>query len=552
MGANPCKALGIQPGVPIGTTNFNAIWGKYGSKKTVANGGYLTPKAARKVLIDIASASGIPFSEETANRIVKENTECVSASTSSSTLKRIPYEKFKNLFREMVVEEPRFQLTQSLQVQIGDKEEVQGDVLESLRKKAKIGEDGLTTPSPAFSSVCKLRKVPRPSSPVPLPLGWQRSYQPSNSVSTRIGTRTSPSEASSKRTFELIWGENTSLPIDVLEANFFFNLIPFLNSCLVEIEFVVTNQCCSSEEIQAKLRLPLTNGAVVSRFAFEAIEGTLIEALVLPKKKATAVEYLEKEKGRTVGTTKRVEGNLFETTVFPLPYQQTRRYPLVLHFISSHLNSHLTSPPTPPLILPLTSHLSSLISYFSPLSRMVVSYLTQLERSTTPEGKPSWFYTLPFSFKSPIKVFTAGFNIFPEDGKDIRHSSPLEQKDTDLSEGFLLEGDLDTTAATASLSASSASASASSPLCVVGENEGLLHFAAYISPQLIAEHLKSTDNSHPKLKKVSQVRFFPSFFCFFVFLLLLLFLFLSLLFWPSHPFLLFLSLMSSKTSCSIL
>jgi hypothetical protein len=316
MGNNHCKDLGIQPGTPIGTAAFDAIWSRYGGKKSVSTEGTLSAKSAKKLLQDLASAAQIPFNDEIANRIIKEN------SNSSNV---IQYEAFKTLFRSLTTEEPRFQLTQSLQTKIGDDDVA---ITTSITPTPTIPTPTIPTPTTQKSksqTSDRIHKVPPPSEPRTLPNGWARkseSKKPKTVVTSTLKEIyfTSPME----RFFELTFGEDTNLHIDVLEAHFFFNVIPFLNACVVDAEFIVTNSRVA-KDIQAKLRLPLNTGAVVSRFAFEALPGTMVDGIVLPKKKAAAVEYLEKEKGRNVGTTKKVEGDLFETTVFPLPHNQRRR-----------------------------------------------------------------------------------------------------------------------------------------------------------------------------------------------------------------------------------
>jgi hypothetical protein len=119
---------------------------------------------------------------------------------------------------------------------------------------------------------------------------------------------------------------------------------------------------------------------------------------------------------------------------------------------------------------------------------MAISFLSQLEQKTKLDGKRTWSYTLPFGFSPAVNSFTAGFNVYPEDGSEVRLSTSSEQTNTTLSEGFAMEGYIYLS---------------SSPQLVVGESDGLLHFAAYVSPQMIQDSLGKEENSTTLKKKLN-------------------------------------------------
>lgn len=437
MGANQCKAVGVQPGIPLGSKQFDEIWKRYESKKSVAAEGVLSRKSALKLLNDLAKAAGVPqMPADAANRVVDD---------ALGGAKDLRFESFKSLIKSFVQEQPRFQITQSLGVRIGEGDDDDIDASAPTQKPPTRplqgeGKPQTNVPRPGAASSSQQQVI------APLPPTWKRNV-PKAQTSVRLIEETIV--IAEPRYFELTFGEDTSLPIDVLEAHFFFDVMPFLNAALVNIEFVVTNTAVPGREIQAKLRLPLNTGAVVSRFAFEAVAGTLVDGVVLPKKKAAAVEYLEKEKGRNVGTTKKVEGDLFETTLFPLPHNQKRR--------------------------------------------MVVSYLTQLEQLEDGNGAKLWSYAVPFSFSKPLDTFTAGFNVAPESlAGEVRVSAPTEQKNATLSTGFQIQGDVPPVPSAGSLFA-------------VGESDGRMHFSTFIPLELIDSQIGKEAPSASEQKKEWKV-----------------------------------------------
>eukprot|EP01102_Stenamoeba_stenopodia_P010263 TRINITY_DN307_c0_g1_i1.p1 TRINITY_DN307_c0_g1~~TRINITY_DN307_c0_g1_i1.p1 ORF type:complete len:1402 (+),score=340.59 TRINITY_DN307_c0_g1_i1:217-4422(+) len=478
MGNNYCKDLGIRPDQAIGSKDLEAIWTRYEKKASVANSGVLSEKSTTKLLKDLAAATKVPYSEELATKLVLEHQHPQN--------KTLNYEQFKKLIKSLVQEEPRFHLTQSLMTKLEDEpEEPPVTTNNTAGQPANPPPATTTTTTPTTEPTVQPtveNKKPEESGKQP-----EAAAPASNSLKTSAQFETvrnlqkaQTSEEKAKkaelrdkrgvvslpwaaqdakryrrhvtiksdvageiiyrpdRCFELVYGENTSLPISVLEASFRFDIIPFLNSALVEIELVITNNVVSNS-IQGKLRLPLSKGAVVSRFAYEAIAGHMVDGVVLPKKKAAAVEYLEKEKGRNVASTKKVEGDLFETTVFPLPYQEKRK--------------------------------------------MIIQYLSQLDSNKTADGKTEWSVSIPFKFAAPLQLFCASFFVFPESDEEILTSSPSEARNTTLEEGFRISG-------------FHREEWRRQVMFAVGESDDLVHFAAHISPEVIKQ-LFGNDSTAP-------------------------------------------------------
>ena len=72
--------------------------------------------------------------------------------------------------------------------------------------------------------------------------------------------------------------------------------------------------------IEASLRFPLPDGdACICGYS---LDGT--EAIAVTKAKAAAVAHLEKEMGRAVATAAAVQGNFWQTSIYPLPYGEEK------------------------------------------------------------------------------------------------------------------------------------------------------------------------------------------------------------------------------------
>jgi len=63
-------------------------------------------------LKDLAAAAKVPYSEDTAKKLVQEHQD--------PTKKTLNYEQFKHLIKSLVHEEPRFHLTQTLMMKLED------------------------------------------------------------------------------------------------------------------------------------------------------------------------------------------------------------------------------------------------------------------------------------------------------------------------------------------------------------------------------------------------------------------------------------------------
>ena len=137
-----------------------------------------------------------------------------------------------------------------------------------------------------------------------------RLMNPSN----RSSLMTSPPQTSP---FSLTYGEETKLPLTVCAAAFHVNATISQQHALVDVRLTVCNDSVG-KDIEATLRLPLPDSdATVCGFSVGPDR-----AIAVPKAKATEVAYKEKEKGRAVATANKVSGATWETTVYPLPYNQ--------------------------------------------------------------------------------------------------------------------------------------------------------------------------------------------------------------------------------------
>ena len=117
--------------------------------------------------------------------------------------------------------------------------------------------------------------------------------------------------------FSLTYGEETKLPLTVCAAAFHVNAAISQQLALVDVRLTVCNDSVS-KDIEATLRLPLPDSdATVCGFSVGPDR-----AIAVPKAKANEVAYKEKEKGRAVATANKVSGATWETTVYPLPYNQ--------------------------------------------------------------------------------------------------------------------------------------------------------------------------------------------------------------------------------------
>merc|ERR1712224_2502 len=95
-----------------------------------------------------------------------------------------------------------------------------------------------------------------------------------------------------------VLGESTSLPIDVTKMIVQqTDPIPFLDKSSVYLELHLMNNTVPRDDISAKLKLLLPVGASIKKFELRR-DYTWYPATAVPKQKAKAVVYKEKEKGR--------------------------------------------------------------------------------------------------------------------------------------------------------------------------------------------------------------------------------------------------------------
>ena len=126
--------------------------------------------------------------------------------------------------------------------------------------------------------------------------------------------------------FSLTYGEETKLPLTVRAAAFHVTAAISQQIALVEAHLTVCNDSIT-KDIEATLRFPLPDSdATVCGFSVGADR-----AIAVPKAKAAEVAYKEREKGRAVATATKVSGAMWETTVYPLPYNQTVE--VTVHFV---------------------------------------------------------------------------------------------------------------------------------------------------------------------------------------------------------------------------
>ena len=167
-------------------------------------------------------------------------------------------------------------------------------------------------------------------------------------------------------------GDELSHPITVLSANFDCCVLPDQESALVRATLTVTNEHVPGHDIKATLRFPLPDGAVVSGFKLQIGE-SMVDAMCVTKKKAAAVAYKEKEKGRAVATTEAVQGSIWSTEVFPLPHGAQRTVELEF--------------------------------------RCECPALTPAVADSSPQQGCAWGLSLPLSFKQPVKVITVAVDV---------------------------------------------------------------------------------------------------------------------------------------------
>jgi len=123
--------------------------------------------------------------------------------------------------------------------------------------------------------------------------------------------------------FALTYGDSSKLPLTITSADLHFEAVPSQRLSLITLRLTVVNDAIQSD-IEASLRFPLPDSdATITGFSLDGNP-----ALAVPKAKAAEVAYKEKAKGRAVATAAAVQGAVYETTIFPLPFNTPKELTL--------------------------------------------------------------------------------------------------------------------------------------------------------------------------------------------------------------------------------
>mmetsp|Transcript_43043 Transcript_43043/g.135863 ORF Transcript_43043/g.135863 Transcript_43043/m.135863 type:complete len:944 (-) Transcript_43043:901-3732(-) len=119
------------------------------------------------------------------------------------------------------------------------------------------------------------------------------------------------------------YGEEHKHPLTITRSDLHFEAIPSQRLCLITLRLTVVNDAIA-QDIESALRFPLPDSDATI-CGFQLGEDT---AVSLPKTKAAEVAYKEREKGRAVATAASVQGAVYETTLFPLKYNEPKELTL--------------------------------------------------------------------------------------------------------------------------------------------------------------------------------------------------------------------------------
>jgi len=123
--------------------------------------------------------------------------------------------------------------------------------------------------------------------------------------------------------FSLTYGDETKLPLTIQSAAIHFEAVPSQRLTFITLNLTVVNDAVQ-RDVEASLRFPLPDSdATIAGFSLDGNP-----ALAVAKSKAAEVAYKEKEKGRSVATAAAVQGAVYETTIFPLPFKEPKRLTL--------------------------------------------------------------------------------------------------------------------------------------------------------------------------------------------------------------------------------
>jgi len=95
---------------------------------------------------------------------------------------------------------------------------------------------------------------------------------------------------------------------------------------VVSTEFTISNS--NDRALEGELQFPLPDDAVVSGYAIN-INGMMVEASVVEKKKARIAFENEVKKGIDPGLVEQIKGNVYRTRIYPIPEKGSRRVRVV-------------------------------------------------------------------------------------------------------------------------------------------------------------------------------------------------------------------------------
>eukprot|EP01094_Clydonella_sp_ATCC50884_P008903 TRINITY_DN1844_c0_g2_i1.p1 TRINITY_DN1844_c0_g2~~TRINITY_DN1844_c0_g2_i1.p1 ORF type:complete len:528 (+),score=158.80 TRINITY_DN1844_c0_g2_i1:213-1586(+) len=113
------------------------------------------------------------------------------------------------------------------------------------------------------------------------------------------------------------YGDDTSVKISVTSVDVEGVVAPRHGVAFVTVSAALCNTAVH-RDIRGVFSCPLPKGATVSSYSIFSANN-VYEAVAVPKRHAAKVEYVERERGRAVGTAGVSGGNVFSATVYPLP-----------------------------------------------------------------------------------------------------------------------------------------------------------------------------------------------------------------------------------------
>eukprot|EP00854_Cymbomonas_tetramitiformis_P000381 gene381-713_t len=261
----------------------------------------------------------------------------------------------------------------------------------------------------------------------------------------------------------LTYGDETRLSVAIREADFECHAIVRQRLALVTVNLTVCNEETPGN-VQAALRLPLPAGALVCGYRLQE-DGCTFDAVAVPKVKAAAVAYVERERRNHVSTAKTVQANVWEMAVHPLPWMVPRRLAIVLlcklHLPGEGERDSSTFPGR-----------DEDLSGFSVVLRLPFAFATTVGRvsvvANAPEGSPS---------------LTAEASVGPT------------AVDTSLPDGLTITLTTDEPSVQGSVTDPGAQVLAPAPAIVAAEFQGVLHWSGFVSSAELEHLLPSAPSS---------------------------------------------------------